>query len=702
MADAEKAAVGRPEQAEFTRLSFRALLATNPNYFGNSPELGFEPIEPKAGDDSYEELACVSYSPSRDRIEATVDVKRSFGYLGGLCTAGSFEHVRFYVDYGSGWEDAGVAGINVHDIPVGKDCEGQPTHPLSYVCGVDYMPKRKWCSAPVLPLVRAILSWNLAPPAGQPDWKPAWGDVRECRVQITPRKVVFADLAEKFSKEVLAEIPSLALQEPPSPSPDPGPFEPLSLDRLAHDYAGRDVPPHRFAFEYLTRAASASINPVSLADSAATAAKAGLNAGEILKVVQNTSGNTTYEELECVGLDEAKQSLVATFTVKLSSGYSGPPCSAGSTEYVGFWADWDDQCELEYLGTVKVTVHDYQDIRKGLCYAATLPVDLGAFRKHCKTAALRRVKAVLSWNAPPSTTDPNALPVWGNAIERHVQIAPGQPYDGKARFTIVGGVAAQNVDLGTGLTKPGAVLGTSFALPDDCPFAGLIVLHGPNDPALAGHQYRIRATNADFGGSHLVTAPFWAVTSGGFNVKVTPDPINGWAPWPTWVTNTEGVLGVDSPGGDERWDFTLELDAPGNVVATARVQMDSTLKNVADLSDTVNAGDLTLFTAGACKQPHGPLHGKFVARDRFFHSWSIEVIGGPGGPIPAIPLTTGPPAISTGTPTPFSGIPFTLDFSDPMIAPCGYDVRLRITDRAIVDSAGFGRSVPVDRGICLE
>ena len=52
---------------------------------------------------------------------------------------------------------AGLAGVNVHDIPVGKDCQGDKTHPLAYVCGVDHQPRRDWCGAPVSPRVRAIL-----------------------------------------------------------------------------------------------------------------------------------------------------------------------------------------------------------------------------------------------------------------------------------------------------------------------------------------------------------------------------------------------------------------------------------------------------------------------------------------------------------------------------------------------------------------
>jgi hypothetical protein len=694
-----------PEQAaelevERSRSGFRSLLAANPNYFGTFPDLGFEPVETKKADTSFEEVDCVAYSQRRDRIEATVLIKRPFGYSGGLCTPGSLEHLRFYIDYGSGWQDAGPAAINVHDIPVGRDCPGDPTHPLSYVVGVPHSPHRDWCGRPVLPRVRVILSWELPPPPGQPDWVPIWGGVHDCYVQIAPRRFVLSDVFSRLPKDLVAVLPPHVLSQPPLPDPDPGPQQPIALAELARQYEQDQIPPHRFAFPALQALAVSPVADVSTLSSSALAAKAaGIDLAALLTKIEDTDGNVDFEELECLGLDTGLQSLVATFRVKKGSGYSGPPCSAGSTEYVSFWADWDDDCEYSYLGTVPVSVHDYKLPDGGLCYAAILPVDTGAFRQGCKIPVLRRVRAVLSWATPPSTTDPDAVPFWGNRIDRHVQLEPGRRYDGTAHFSIVGGVAAQDVDLVTGLTVPGAKLGASVVPldPPACPFAGVVLLQGPADPALAGHQYRIRATDVDAGGSVVLTTPFTVVTSGGFPNTVTPNPVDGWTPWPTWTGNTTGLLGVHVPGGDDRWDYTLELDTAGNTVDTARVQADNTVKAVALPTDTVNAGDLTLLTGGACRLPRGPLNGSFVARDRHFARWSISVLGGPGGAIPPTPLSVG---ITEDTQTPFAGTPFTLDLSN--LAPCGYVVRLTIADRAIVNSVTTGQHTTIDRGVCLE
>ena len=455
----------KPVKVEPTRARFRTLLAANPNYFGTAPEAaGFPVVVDQSSNTFYEELTCVSYSPRLDRLEATFVVKRPTGYAGDLCSNGSQEYVRFYIDYGGGWQDAGPASVNVHDIPVDHDCHRDPTHPLVYVCGVDHDPRRDWCGAPVLPRVRAILSWNLMPPAGQPNWSPPWGNHRDCHVQIRPRPFVINDIFSKIPLEVLQglDLPPIELLEkqPIPPIPDPGPLAELPLAKLAKAYEKADVPPHRFALPHLAKAIAPSTDMAELAAEAVAAKLAGISLPEVIDALDKQSGNTSYEELGCLGLEHqlVTDRLVATFHVKRKTGYSGPPCSAGSTEYVAFWADWDDNCRFEYLDTVETNVHDYANLpNDGLCYAAVLPVNLGPYRKDCKQPVLRRVRAVLSWGSPPSTTNPDLIPHWGNRLDTHVQIAPGTPYDGTARFTVVGGVPAEEIG-GNGLTIAGAHL----------------------------------------------------------------------------------------------------------------------------------------------------------------------------------------------------------------------------------------------------
>ena len=687
------------------RTNFHALLATNPNYFGTLPEIGFPVSLDKQGDTTFEALTCVSFSPERDRLEATLEIRRPFGYSGNLCSPGSHEHVRFYLSYdeGGSWVDAGVASVNVHDIAVGKSCDGSTWPPISYVCGVDLQPRRSWCGVPVLPLVRAILSWEIVPDPGSPDQKPIWGDVHECHIQLRPRRFSFGDLVAQLPADLDLKLPPYVLQEIPSPIPDPGPLTPLPLAELVTLYSqtrkAEQVPEHRFVLPHLSVAqASGAQTMLSYVAPAQTAQAVKIDLSAVLKQLDKTSGDTSFEELECVGLDNNTDQLVGTFRVKRPNGFSGGPCTAGSTEFVAYWADFGDSCTYSYLGTVQVNTHDYDQVPAGgLCYAAPLPVDLGAFRRDCDSPVIGRVRAVLSWGAPPSTTDPDAVPHWGNRLDVHVQLRPGRPYDGTARFTIVGGVGSASVDLASGLTLPGAAIAENgYPLPNDCPFAGVVTLHGPLDPALAGQLYRVRVRNVTTGGSPSdLTDDFFVVNWLGIGSSVTPGA-GGWTPWPSWVGNTTGKLGHFTPAGDDLWEVQLEVFGLG-LVDVRRVQMDNTLNASIVVGDAANAADLHLNTLGACRVPRGPLTGTFVARDTHFLSWSIGVAGGPGGPIPPTPLTVG---IASGTQTSLGGEPFTIDLSN--LDPCGYVIRLGVTDRAVVSSAGFGRTVFVERGLCLE
>lgn len=688
------------EDVHAHRAGFRLLLAGNPNYFGTFPDIGFEPVLPLKGDTTYEALSCVSYSPERGRLEATIQVRRPAGYSSGLCGRGSYEHVRFHVSYDEGatFIDAGLVSVNVHDLPAGRDCVKNPWHPLSYVCGVDFQPRRDWCGRPVLPLVRAILSWELVPDAGKPNWPVIWGDVRECHVQVRPRRFVLSDIADKVPKDLLEQIPHAVLEEPPDVQPDAGPLPEPTLETLAKNYRSSEIPEHRFALSHLLAAAEApALTSAALAGSAALGKSLGIDLGKVAAALEATKGDVTFEELHCVGLDNNLDQLVATFTVKRPTGFSGGPCTRGSTEYIAFWADFGGDCVYTYLGTAQVNTHDYDKLPKGgLCYAAVLPVDLGAFRRGCDVPIFGRVRAVLSWGTPPSTSNPDALPHWGNRIDAHVQLRPGRRYDGVARFDFVGGVPAVDLNPLTGMTAVATTLdvnGTPVA--PDSPFAGLVVLRGVPDPALAGERYLIWMSNLTTGGPAApLTQQFYVNPADGPGTWHTPDPSG--TLWPTWANNPSGVLGYFTPGGNDKWRLDLELIGSG-IVDSQTVQMDNLVRGVIDPSDPDNAGDLRLDTGSACRVPRGTLTGQFVARDLHFSHWSISVHGGPDTPVPPTPLAVG---IAPTTQTDLAGQPFSLNTSN--LKACGYTIRVTVVDRAVVNSAHVGNRVNIERGVCLE
>src|ERR1041384_13305 len=60
------------------------------------------------------------------------------------------------------------------------------------------------------------------------------------------------------------------------------------------------------------------------------------------KPVLQIQGNTTYEQIGCVGFQPQFHRLEAVVFIKQSSGYGGGVCSNGSQEYVRFYLSYDE------------------------------------------------------------------------------------------------------------------------------------------------------------------------------------------------------------------------------------------------------------------------------------------------------------------------------------------------------------------------
>lgn len=197
----------------------------------------------------------------------------------------------------------------------------------------------------------------------------------------------------------------------------------LNAAELHQLYAGTSVPAHRYLSGLLSAAAT---SPAIALDPAKWFA--GISEVDPCSVVAawlNTNGSTAYEQLDSIGLDANTSRLTGVLTVKQRSGYAGGPSTAGSREFVAFWVDWGSG--FQYEGTTSVAVHDFSSLPAiGLEYVVFLPVDLLAHAQPGSKGAKKvKVKAVLSWNTPPSTTDPCAPVVWGNSLDGMILISPG-------------------------------------------------------------------------------------------------------------------------------------------------------------------------------------------------------------------------------------------------------------------------------------
>ncbi len=716
------------------RAALPKLLAENPNYFGNLTGSGLKPVTEILADTSWEEVVGVGYNADRGELEATFQIKLDSGYGGGLCGPGSYEYVRFWASYGAGpWQPVGIASVNVHDLPEGADCTGAEQLPASYIARMPFTPDRDICIAAVLPKIRAILSWSVPPPGGPAsaaDWVPVFGNVLDDYVQIPPRPFVLADALA--SLDVAADLlpPSMAAGlDVPIPVPPPAP---LSLATLAESYrpagqsephtagaaragaaragaaragsAHRTVPAHRFGAAALAAAATASQpDQQATLTAIATWQQLGLDWPAALGSLTELAGDTSYEQLDCLGLDISLPRLAATITVKQPAGYNGGLCTAGSTEYVAFWADLGTDCSLTYLGTTQTSVHDIAAIPSpGLNYAAVLPVDLSAVQRPCGEPVLMRVRAVLSWAVPPSTTDPDAVPFWGNVVDTHVQVPPLLPGAGaEPNIFCIGGISVYSIDSsydpstlmtsGTGLTVGGPPLSFSGAptSPLPSPFGGEIVINGE---AVAGGSYRIQVRDlaAGPGPWMTVTNPVTVQPEFGVATTSTADAA-GYFPYLPSEQNEFRALADWYPPApsqaNDLWEIKLDaLDAAANPLGEVRYRI--------QLDNTAPLADIHIDSGGDCKKflVGEPIDGHVYAFDPegYPGSYSLwlepaNLAGGTGTLTPVSPVT--------GDTGPLPGDPWQLVTTG--MTPCGYTVQVQAVNRVIVDSAVVGLYSPI-------
>ncbi len=691
------------------RSQFRSLLASNPNYFGNLEKFEQPPVTKIINNVTYEEISCVGFNPDFNNVQAVIQIKQPTGYAGDLCSGGSTEFVRFFLDYGSGWVDQGVVGTKVHDIPNQNDCGNQPEKPLSYVVSLPIKPRTDYCGRPVLPNVRAVLSWEVVPSVN-PSIPPIWGNVVDRHIQIKPRPSRYIDLPSILGSEV--KLPPIfeTVQFQPIPLPDPAPetFAELAKTYAASPAAGIaskatiSVEAHRFGFSQLLSALeSPAPSQELLAAQIQEFAVSKVNWNDALAALQKTSGNTTYEQLNCVGLDNNREWLVASFTIKRPSGFNGQPCQAGSKEYVSFWVDYDNTCKWTYAGTVSVAVHDYASFpADGLHYTAIRPVDLSAEHRSCDQPRIARVRAVLSWNTPPSTVDPDAVPYWGNRVDTHVQINPGAPTQPGQRISILGGIGVAEIDaLGagaSGLTLPNAkfALYGSYADPyyttRQCPFGGQITIQGPGTPYV-GTFYRIWVRPNPLESFQVLHNSIYVVDQFGNGSTIAPDA-NGFFAYLNYLQNVDQTLGYWYASGGELGELYLEFTnsakTPIGVTAGYQLQLKSSAPNA---QITLDAGGCHMF------HPGDAISGHFVATDPYFGHWVLSTLPAslnPPAPQPVIPLATYSQTSSA------PGDQWTLDSH--ALVTCGYVVRVEVWDRTIVGSYPASHNyLPDDLGFCL-
>ena len=674
----------------------------------------------------WEEVTCAGFNPQLSLLEAVVSIKQPTGYSGGLCSAGSNEYVRFFVDYGAGFEDAGVTSFRVHDIP---DAPPGPQHPIHYLVQMPLndASHRRRCYAPVIPKVRAVLSWNQIPSLN-PNDLPHFGNRLDAFIQLRPRPWHFGGLVTDGLIKADSKILDLIdLEQPIALAKDVA----ASLPSLVADYRKAEVPAHRFlapAMQPLLEGGESL--PFALAfPHPELAKKLEIDWASVLKALQALQGNPTYEQLTCVGLDPDTDTLGAVIHVKRPFGYSGDLCRNGSREHVAFWADWNNDGTFdEYLGTASVEVHDLGAALpspEGVRYSVRLNApQIVQHLRRCSNPNIIRIRAVLQWSTPPSTTNPNAPIAWGNLLDVLVQLRPGRATDGTELTDLiyrVGGVGLPDISPVTHLAFPSSVFITSPPCSQplrDRPWGGDVSIQGRiyNTGIPGSVRYRVRfkphaALDIDSNWSPVTLSQSYTLM---FPLLTPPEvPVNQTASsepglgggWFDYVENPlasppiferDNLLANWSTGAlegvyDLRLEYRRVTDPAGfyhssnlvtivlhNYQMTATFLPGATIDFTKDVDLVIDGGDCHSYPKG------NTINGHLRCVDPFFWTWNLDL-----QPVSHTHGAQASPSCRTYASLADSGdgnLAWTLNTA-PM-DKCGYTLTLRGYDRTIVNSNG--------------
>jgi hypothetical protein len=745
------------------RKKFKDYILGNPNYFGTLPKFGGKVVKAISGDTTYEQLECLGLNPASSRLEGVINIKQHSGYGTDGCGLGTVEYVRYFVQDGSGWHDLGLDSVQVYDL-------AGPL-PLSYSTSVNFTAARKFCGTENILNVRAILSWDWEPTPGDPGFIPVWGNVVDARVQVAPWLIYEVPLGELLAEKLISIDPGI-LKEVILTQPLPaGPPSPLGYGEMKELYANKKVPGHRFGFSAATKLLEGTIEQ-ALASAAATvttakpstAAKASqaspkagissvLTAGEelgaILAALQDTSGDTTFEELTCAGYNPQTRVLEGVIKVKLSSGYSGGLCTAGSTEYVSFYGFFAGTWHS--LGTAQVQVHDLAAV------SPAKPVSYAVFRvanlttEKCEDLKGVPLRAILSWQTPP--TGPNYVPYWGNVVNTHVQpqIAPSDTE--QMRLMRVGRVTITGIGNATGLANPTGVAGDCSG--DDSPFGGETIAEGDFIPKIDVFDH---TTGNVLSGAKPIIYQAWVTPSGGSpsqltnsfgielyppsallpvfmlqSVQPAPGPVPSGIPGTKYYQYMESDLQAVNPrtiavfeaGGLTEGDYTIEIrgfkwDGANYVPVPVQSKMIHVYNGYPHLE---------LTTGGTFVEEHRPqvsititspsgdcgdvvvgdtIGGTYSVTDEFFGSVRVALVPitimGVPQPENAVILSSANVGTSevvyNGLNTSGTSGTFKLDTTG--MTPCGYTILLQAWDRALVDNTCSGHYNEEGVGFCLR
>jgi hypothetical protein len=696
------------------RSNFGRLLLKNPNYFGNLTLEEYQPQLLITSDTQFEEISCVGFNPEKDMLNAVIQVKLNSGYSGDLCAIGSYEYVRFFVDWNRDGafqesDDVGITSVNVHDIDGVK--------PLNYCVSLKISPKKKLCIFPQKLKVRAILSWNAAPPPNDPDFTPVWGEVVDFWIQVKPRSFFIPDLIKVGELQLQPSlVKKLDMAQPV------GKLRKLKYTELKELYKEVKVPEHRLNIHQVTKLITKFKKDVNIEDFQQLSD----SLQEVLPQLLSPPSDVTYEEIYCLGLRYNEDILTAFFKVKLPYGFMGDLCTKGSNEYIAFWADWDNSGSFdEYLGTAVLNVHDIPEIPQGgLHYTVSLPINLASRRKACENPFIVRIRAILSWEELPPVNNPDFIPIWGNRLDAFIQVKPGDPVPPEVQIPFISAVGSMAVmDIDSQGYASGSSISNGFQA-NDSPFGGLVTIAGhiSNPPNITYGEEPLKYCIL----YRKVGDLQWIKLTNKFEIKISEWNGFDWSQYSlNQIADSEGyyiyredleahppddltqriveesiIAGWYTNGlEDGLYEIKMSLksnsgDVDSNIV---RVHLDNTIPTVSlSITDVIVAGHITPATDCGTFSSGCIVKGRFSVADEHIKSYVFKVEPRSLNPNSVVPSTTTYPAL---IPPGVTDNSWKLDTTD--MDPCGYVVWLYADDRTIVNN---GRRIWHTRttvGFCL-
>ncbi|MET0066128.1 MAG: hypothetical protein ABW076_07265 [Candidatus Thiodiazotropha sp.] len=146
---------------------------------------------------------------------------------------------------------------------------------------------------------------------------------------------------------------------------------------------------------------------------------------DVVRYAQRYSQVTYWEALLCAAFLPGVDKLVAVVSRRQPDGYSGLLRQQGSTEYVRFFIDWDDDSHYQSTGLCQFRVRDIELTGAvpplPACHLVTLPFEGARYLSARAEGRRPRVRATLSWNQMPGL-DREFQPVFGNRIDSQISV----------------------------------------------------------------------------------------------------------------------------------------------------------------------------------------------------------------------------------------------------------------------------------------